>query len=313
MADHRVEIPPKFLAFADRGADWVAWLEGLPRLARDVLTEWDLALDGTPTHGEAALVIPVRTTDGEPAVLKLGYPHWEADHEHLALRDWAGNGAVRLLRADPRRYAYLLERAHRRDLTSIPVLEACEVVAAAYPLLHLPAPPPLRSLAALAAQWSERLSRLPTHKLAPRRYVEQAAALARDFAADPATDGRLIHTDLHYFNVLAADREPWLVIDPKPLSGDPHFEVAPLLWNRWDEVVGSSDVRRSVRERFHATVDAAGLDEGRARGWVVVREMVNVLWTFEDLERLGAATSDVRADDTAWISRCVAITKAVQD
>jgi len=202
---------------------------------------------------------------------------------------------------------------HRRDLTALPVLEACEVVATSYALLHLRAPPRLRSLAALAAQWSERLSRLPTHNLAPRRYVEQAAALAAAFAADPATDGRLIHTDLHYFNVLAADRQPWLVIDPKPLSGDPHYEVAPLLWNRWDEIEASSSVREAIRERFHAIVDAAGLDEDRARDWVVVREMVNVLWTFEDLERLGAAASATAAEDTAWVSRCVAITKAVQD
>ena len=105
MAVRRVEIPPKLLAFADRGDDWVTWLEGLPRLVRDVLAEWRLTLDGAPTHGEAALVIPVRTTDGERVVLKLGYPHWEADHEHLALRAWAGHGAVRLLRADPHRYA----------------------------------------------------------------------------------------------------------------------------------------------------------------------------------------------------------------
>lgn len=312
MVGPMVEIPPAFLAFASRGDDWRRWLDSLPRLTREVLAAWDLTIDGTPTNGEAALVIPVRTSDSEAAVLKLGYPHWEADHEYLALRAWGGHGAVRLLRADPHRYALLLERAHRRDLTALPELEACEVVAAAYSLLHLPASPQLRLLSHLSAQWSERLRLLPTHHLAPRRYVEQAVSLAADFASDPATDGRLIHTDLHYFNVLAADREPWLVIDPKPLSGDPHFEVAPMLWNLWDEVVESGDVRRSVRERFHATVDTAGLDEGRARDWVVVREMVNVLWAFEDLQRLGVAPSGMADEDTAWINRCVTITKAVQ-
>ena len=88
----------------------------------------------------------------------------------------------------------------------------------------------------------------------------------------------MIHGDLHYENVLAADREPWLVIDPKPMAGDPHYEVAPLLWNRWDEVVASGDVRDAVRRRFHTVVDTAGLDEDRARDWVVVREMHNAMW-----------------------------------
>ena len=71
----------------------------------------------------------------------------------------------------------------------------------------------------------------------PSRLVDQAVSLGRDFVTDPAIDSRMIHGDLHYFNVLAADREPWLVIDPKPMAGDPHYEVAPMLWNRWEEVV----------------------------------------------------------------------------
>ena len=59
--------------------------------------------------------------------------------------------------------------------------------------------------------------------------------------SDDASTGTMTHGDLHYANVLAADREPWLVIDPKPMSGDPHYEPAPLLWNRWDELDG--DIR----------------------------------------------------------------------
>jgi streptomycin 6-kinase len=140
--------------------------------------------------------------------------------------------------------------------------------------------------------------------------VEHAASLATAFAADPATDGTLVHGDLHYENVLAADREPWLVIDPKPLSGDPHHEPAPLLWNRWDEVVASGDVRRTVRRRLDTVVDAAGLDPDRARDWVVVRIVVNAMWCVEAVAARGG-----RLDDgaRAWIGRCVAIAKAVVD
>jgi streptomycin 6-kinase len=101
-----------------------------------------------------------------------------------------------------------------------------------------------------------------------------------------------------------------LVIDPKPMSGDPHYEVAPMLWNRWDEVVGSGNVRGAVRRRFHAVVDAAELDEDRARDWVVVREMHNAMWTVEDAWRSGR---ELDAEDRDWITRCIAIAKAVQD
>jgi streptomycin 6-kinase len=146
------------------------------------------------------------------------------------------------------------------------------------------------------------LGSLPRSAPVPRRLVEQALSIAGDLAADPSTDGVLVHTDLHYANVLAGERQPWLVIDPKPLSGDPHVEPAPMLWNRWDEVVASGDVRDAVRRRFFALVDAALLDEDRARAWVVLREVVNAVEELDELE-----------PDRQWITASITIAKAVQD
>ncbi|HZO69930.1 MAG TPA: aminoglycoside phosphotransferase family protein [Kribbellaceae bacterium] len=303
-----VVVPERFRGFADRGEEWARWLDRLPRLVGDLLGEWDLTADGAAVHGECALVVPVRTADGVPAVLKVSWPHWEAEYEHLALRDWDGAGSVRLLRADPHRFALLLERVHPRDLTTVEEIEATELVAATYRRLHVPAGPQYRRLSVEVTRWADGLAALPSGAPVPRRYVEQAVSLARDLAADPDCDGRLIHTDLHYFNVLAADREPWLVIDPKPLSGDPHYEVAPLLWNRWDAITATGDVRAAVRRRFHAAVDAAGLDEDRARDWVVVRELCNIGWAIEDL---GGRLVDPETQD--WITTALAIAKAVQD
>lgn len=303
-----VVVPERFRGFADRGEEWARWLDRLPRLVGDLLGEWDLTADGAAVHGECALVVPVRTADGVPAVLKVSWPHWEAEYEHLALRDWDGAGSARLLRADPHRFALLLERVHPRDLTTVEEIEATELVAATYRRLHVPAGPQYRRLSVEVTRCADGLAALPSGAPVPRRYVEQAVSLARDLAADPDCDGRLIHTDLHYFNVLAADREPWLVIDPKPLSGDPHYEVAPLLWNRWDEITATGDVRAAVRRRFHAAVDAAGLDEDRARDWVVVRELCNIGWAIEDL---GGRLVDPETQD--WITTALAIAKAVQD
>lgn len=303
-----VRIPPEFAANAGNGPEWADWLDRLPKLVDSLLAEWDLRIDGTALNGAAGLVVPVLDAGGAAAVLKVSWPHWEASYEHLALQRWHGDGAIRLLRADPHRYALLLERVDSgRDLTAVPVLAACELVAGFYPRLHVPAGPQFRRLSEEAARWSSELLDLSVTAPVPRRYVEQAASLGRDLAADPATDGRLIHTDLHYFNVLAASREPWLVIDPKPLSGDPHYEVAPLLWNRWDEIVASGNVRDALRRRFHTVVDAAGLDEDRARDWVIFRELCNILWSLED--------SPDATDDEAreWITTALTIAKAVQD
>jgi streptomycin 6-kinase len=298
-----VDIPAEFLRFSDRGQSWSKWLADLPGLIREVLSEWSLTPDGTARFGQAALVVPVLTAEREPAMVKFGWPHPEAVHEHLVLRIWAGRGAVRLLRADPHRSVLLLERANAdRDLTSLPVLEACEVVAGLYGQIHRPAIPQLDLLSEQASRWAEELGQLRTNRLVPRRFLDQATGLARGFASDSGTDGTLLHTDLHYFNVLSADREPWLVIDPKPLSGEAAYEVAPLLWNRWEEAVATGNIRNALLSRMYAVADAAVLDEDRVRDWITVREMVNVLWALTDGSPL----------DSDWITEAITIVKAVQ-
>lgn len=296
-------LPAAVLAFAERGPDWAAFVDRLPRLARELVEEWRLEPDGEPTSGWCSLVLPVRR-DGVPAVLKLGWPDPEHEHEALGLQRWGGDGAVRLLAADPHRWALLLERLHPTDLHSVGDVEACEVVAGLYGRLHVPAPPQLRPLTAYVARWTDELAALPRDAPVPHRMVEHAVSLARDLVTDEASTGTLVHTDLHDANVLAADREPWLAIDPKPVSGDPHYEPAPMLWNRWDEVVASGDVRGTVRRRFHTLVDTALLDEDRARDWVVVRMLHNALWELQD---------HPDAPDRDWLTTCVTVAKAVQD
>jgi streptomycin 6-kinase len=310
MAGVTIVLPDGLEGQRELGPDWGRWLDTLPRLFAEVLADWDLRRDGDDLwHGFCSLVAPVVTDDGTPAVLKVSFDGDEESlHEALALQHWHGDGVVRLLRADPRRRALLLERLHRRDLTDLWDIEACEVVAGLYPRIHRPTLPQLATVTSYVERWLDDLARQPRDIPIPHRMVEQTLSLGRDLVADPASVGRIIHGDLHYENVLAADREPWLVIDPKPMSGDPHYEPAPMLWNRFDEL--ADDVRDGVRRRFHTLVDNAGLDEERARDWVVVRMVLNANWSVQDAQRAGRALD---AEEREWITRCIAITKAVQD
>jgi streptomycin 6-kinase len=286
---------------AGRGPQWATWIESLPALVRVVIAQWQLRPDGPATHGHCSLVLPVRTPDGAAAMLKLNFPDDESEHEHLALRRWGGNGAVRLLRADPHRRALLLERLGDDDLTRLTDVEACHVVAGLYRRIHIPALPQLRSLTFHLDRWTADLAELPRSAPIPRRLVEQALSLCADLTADPAATARVIHADLHYENVLAGHHEPWQVIDPKPVNGDPHYEIAPMLWNRFEELAG--DIRDGVRRRFYTLVDAAGFDEDRARAWVVVRMVLNAMWAVQDGEQA----------EPGWLTTCIAVAKAVQD
>ena len=255
------------------------------------LDQWQLRPDGQPTHGDHSIVQPVLTSEGARAVLKIVCPNAESEHEHLVLRRWGGNGAVRLLRADPHHRTLLLERLRRETLDTLPDVDACEIVASLYRRLHVPAMPQLRTLTSQLAQWRSDFETLPRSASIPRRLVEQAIGLSEELIDEPATT--VLHGNLHYETVLAADREPWLAIAPKPMNGDPHYELAPMLWNRWDELAGS--IRDGVRRRFYSQVDASGFDEERARAWVVVRVVREA------------------TRDPANLTTYVAIAKAVQD
>jgi len=297
-----VRLPDGVLGMSSRGPDWAAWVDGLPALVRGLYDEWELRPDGWMMHGYVALVVPVITATGARAMLKVSFPDEESEHEHLALSHWGGRGAVPMLRADPHRRAMLLEALRDVSLRESWDVEACTVVGELYGKLHIAAFNQLRPLTGGVARAAEDLALLPRSAPVPRRLVEHAVSLARDFAVDPATTGTLIHGDLHYDNVLLSEAGEWLAIDPKPVSGDPHHELAPMLWNRFEELAG--DVRAGVRRRFHTLVDVAGLDEERARDWVIVRMMSNAL----------AGLSDPRAGYPAdWITTCIAVAKAVQD
>ena len=260
-----------------------AWLARLPRLVEESLAEWDLTLDGDPMHGNAALVLPVRRRDDSTAVLKVTWPHVEAGHEHLALQHWGGHGAVRLLAANPGRWTMLLERLYSgRDLHDVPIDEACHVIGDLLRQLDHAAIPQLSRLSADAERLAARLGSAPP--AIPRRFVEQARALLSDLVTDDAVDSRMVHTDLHFWNVLAAD---------------PAFAITPALWNRWEEAVSSGDLRRHLRRRLTIICDSAGVDEERARAWSIVREVQMALWAVED-------------DDGDEVTKAIAIIKAMQ-
>jgi streptomycin 6-kinase len=304
-------IPPGLDRQRSLGPEWEAWLDRLPGLVAEVVDGWELRLDGPLWHGFCSLVAPAHTPSGAEAVLKIGLPDDESEHEHLALQRWRGKGVVRLLRADPARRALLLERLDRVDLTEHWDVEACEIVGRLYPRLHVAPMPQLREQASYVRRWSAALERDADAVPVPRRLVEQALALARDLCAEPAT--AVIHGDLHYENVLLGERggEPtWLVIDPKPTNGDPHYEVEPMLRNRFEEYGEVGSVRDGIRRRFHTLVDTAGLEEERARDWVIVRSILDAHWAYDDAACAGRAMT---ADEQTHVTHCITVAKAVQD
>ncbi|WP_037670133.1 aminoglycoside phosphotransferase family protein [Streptomyces griseus] len=254
-----------------------AFVAGLPGLVAGFLDRWELRADGAAMHGVSALVLPVVAVDGTRAALKLQLLDEETEGEPVALRVWDGDGAVRLLRHDEPTGTMLLERLDEtRMLAHGPDVHEGVLIIARL-LAHLtsfPAPPGMRRLGDIARGMLERTPAALDGVADPeaRALIADCAAAVREVVGEPGD--RLLHWDLHDENVLASARAPWIAIDPKPLAGDPGFELWPALANRFDA--------DDVLWRFDAMTDVLALDWERARAWTLGRLLQNCLWDIED-------------------------------
>jgi streptomycin 6-kinase len=286
------------------GADW---LDTLPGLVGELLDRWTLRHDGAARHGYAALVLPVRREDGTPAALKITWPHREARDEHRTLTLWSDGPAVRLLAADPTRWALLLERlTPDRDLGTVDPITACGVIGDLLRRLDRPAPPWAERAGDHLLELAEDIDRLRACEGVqqfPRRLLDQGRATALELAAEPNVDARLLHTDLHQHNVLwRPDPGEWVAIDPKPMAADPLLGLAPALWNQWPEAVAAVSTRAHLRRRLDVLCERAGLDRDRADAFALVRLVRNAVWDLQD-------PAPMTPDDSTQI---VTIIKALQ-
>ncbi|MFI7060020.1 aminoglycoside phosphotransferase family protein [Kribbella sp. NPDC050124] len=279
-----IEIPAKLVK--NHGARSPEWLAGLPGAAAEYLDRWQLAVTGPALNGEASLILPVVRRDGAEAMLKLQPVNDESESEALALRTWSRDDVVEVLEDDPATSTLLLERLEPQTLDDVPDhVEATRILAELMArLMTVQAPAGVRRLADVAGQMVEDAPAMipllsdPADRQLVRRFVAQVTELL------PESGNRLLHWDLHYYNVMAAQRQPWLVIDPKPLAGDPGFDVFPVLWNRWEDLVATGELDQAIRDRFDLMLAVTGIDRDRALGWTAGRILQNVLWDTEDGE-----------------------------
>jgi streptomycin 6-kinase len=286
LGEAEIVVPADLAGLHEKysGEEGRRWIAGLPIMAASYMDRWQLAIDGQVASGAVALIIPVVRRAGSKAVLKLQPVDDETGGEPDALKAWAGRGAVRLLEHDPGSGAMLLERLDAsQDLNMMEDdLAAAQIIAELLVQLNsVPAPAELRTLSEVAAATlastpdATRLAADPEE----RRLLISCADHFQELITDPLDD-RLLHWDLHYYNTLSTLTEPrqWKAIDPKPLAGDPGFELLPALWNRWEDLVATGDLPRALLRRFDLMTDVLGLDRSRAAGWTLGRVLQVAVW-----------------------------------
>jgi streptomycin 6-kinase len=253
-------------------------LANLPFLAAECAEQWSLRLGAPFEPGHISLVVPAERADGTQAVLKINFPEPESEHEADALAHWNGVGAARLLERDDVRRALLVERCvPGRQLWHIQDDEQATAIAAGVLRRMWRAPPvdhPFRLLEIEARRWAEDLPRDWEALGEPfeRRVLDAALAALLELAPSQGASV-VLHQDFHGANILSARREPWLVIDPKPLVGEREFDAASLLRDRrW--LLGDPGSLSRIRRRLDILVADLGLDRDRMRGWGIAHALV---------------------------------------
>jgi streptomycin 6-kinase len=283
------------VTFGDFGR---AWAEELPARIDRLRRRWGLEL-GPPFEpgGVSSWVAPA----GPDLVLKVVIPHREATHEAAALRAWAGEGAVRLLDEDPNEHALLLERCRpgvALRQAGRPDDEVLDAGAGIASRLWRPAPAdaPYETLADVMAEWADQVEDQAAHVEVPFGAAAVAHAV-RVFRELPSTATRavVLHGDLHPANILAAEREPWLAIDAKPMRGDPAFDLPPLVLQT-GTLVAAADPVAELGRRLDRVAGATGIDAERIRLWALARSVEMAVWAVAK----GYRPPD-HLDATAWV------------
>jgi streptomycin 6-kinase len=267
-------------------ADWDATAA---ELVQTMLSRWHLTAGEPYVGGEAASVLRVTTADGTPAVLKVGFPHFEGVWEAVALETWGAGLAPAVLRQDAWTWSLLLERIEPGiplSRAAIAPEEGLERAAQLYREMSArPVPQGVLTLREVVDVYlANARARLPEQASELERLgATDLVEVGLDEAASLASiDGAsaLLHGDFNPGNLLTAE-DGLRVIDPKPMAGDREFELFPLV-----EQLGMPLTRPNPRETVERRLlEAARLidcDPARAARWCFARSALNLSWLLED-------------------------------
>jgi streptomycin 6-kinase len=278
-------LPAQLVVNCQRTPERKIWLETLPQLLDKLVDLWSLRLEAPFEHGgTCSWICPVVRADGTPVVLKLAMPHMEGEHETAGLRYWKGRSVVKLLEANEDSGAMLLERCLPGTTLREEPEPAQDVILAGIlrriwePYTVKTGLSEFRPLSVMIDFWCEETT-AQKHLWPDGGLVDEGLRAMKELARPALTDV-LLATDLHAGNVLRAEREPWLAIDPKPFAGDRAYDPVQHLMN--------------CETRLHR--DPAGVVE-RIAGLTEVDPERLRLWTF------ARAAADPRDDwtNTRWL------------
>lgn len=282
------EIPEKFIQqmLAFHGEEGQKWIGRLPAILTACEQRWGLMIGAPFSNLSFHYVTSAMNGAGEPVVVKACSPTGEFQKEMEAIRLFAGHGMAQLLAFDADNEVMVLERLLPGTLLKAVKDDEQAMSGAASVMKLLWRPVPAGAPFPTIQDWGKGFTRLRQHYNGghgpfPKALLEQAERLFADLA-DSMAEPVLLHGDLHQENILAAQRHPWLAIDPKGLIGEPAYEIGALLRNPLPELLQMPDPKRVLARRVDQLAAELGLDRERIRCWGLAQAVLSAWWGVED-------------------------------
>ena len=285
----KIQVPNNFKKslIYSRGEEGKKWLDELPDIVEKLSERWQLEIF-SPFTLSYNYVCPVKRIDGSPAVLKLEFTTEKARTEFEALKIFDGDGVVKILEEDSGSKALLLERALPGiSLKSVKEdQKRTEIMIGIMKRLRKPAPKKHELI--FIEDWGKSFER---HRkqfnggTGPfKKYVFEKAEKTFFALAASQKEKVLLHGDLHHGNILSAEREPFLAIDPKGIVGEAEYEVGAMLRNELPK--NRAAAKKILDLRLDQLSVGLGYDRQRIKEWAFSQAMLAAVWVFEDHKKI---------------------------
>ncbi|MFM9443562.1 aminoglycoside phosphotransferase family protein [Streptomyces acidiscabies] len=268
-----IEPPQRLVrALSESVPGAAAWLEGLPSVVERAVSACGVSVERVQVPGgRSSLVVLVRLADGGPAVLKAAPERFRPAAELAALEHWGGLGAVQVLGGGDG--VLLLERL-RTDVSVRTLPEAKATLEAAGALRRLWVEPPegfvFETVAERTGRQAEAMRFAGRGDAAVGSLVDAALGVREELVGSES-EVRLLHGTFRQSKVLAGERSPWLAVGPDPVVGECAFDLARLVRDRVEDLVGSPSGAAVARRRVKKLAEVLEVDQERLRGWVLFR------------------------------------------
>jgi streptomycin 6-kinase len=266
------------------GETGARWLNDLPQIIEEIEENWSLKTEKHFPNLSYNYVAPCICAGGNEAVLKIGLPEANPEiiNEAGFLQISNGKGTVKLLKSDKNHRAILLEKltpgANLKEIYF--EYEATAVEAAIRVMREISRKAPNKSGFRRLEDWFGGLARAENTKF-DNRFASKAYGFFERINS-ASKQKFLLHGDLHHENILSAEREPFLAIDPKGIIGEIGYEIAVFLNNHAAWLSAEDNLREKLNDAIRQFSEAFEIEPQDLKDWAFAQMVLSAWWTFEE-------------------------------